>query len=370
MTELERDLRTVLTERAADIRMPPEVRDEALRRARRRRMVTVAGVAAVFVALAATSTIAVQATLFDAAPVRPAHQDRAHETDGPYGFSSRPGRYPVIATGTFRDARWTLEGVEERIGPGVHSMRMILTIDGNGAEFRSELRVDATDDVLLVEHVEPGPALDGEAGVVFGAAIKGLDSIVVDVAAPGDSIPTHRFDRYSPRSDINADYVIAFVPVGEKGFVAARDELGVDLDLEPLGGIDVAPGIISSGEADGVGWTVGFVGRRNRACVVFDAGVRETHCWSRAEVERRPPLLMKVFEGPELKGIVAVLSDEVWDVRVRPRGGDPVVMAWAQPPNDELRRWPLRLVSVGLPSGSRGVLEALEGRRVVDRQMF
>jgi hypothetical protein len=187
--------------------------------------------------------------------------------------------------------------------------------------------------------------------------------VEISVADGNDTmIPAHRFTDYDATTTIIADYYIAFIPGGARGFVHARDELGIDLDLETYGRVSLAPHVVVTGTLGEASWNVEFAPtQKDRFCLVFTASDIGSECVTREQLDSAGPLLVRTFERDDVLGIVAILSNEVGSVRLARDGLEPVVLPWFQPPQEDRDEWPLRLVAVALEPGTHGTLQAFTG---------
>lgn len=376
MNQLENELRDLLGTRAETVSAAPERHASTLRRAKGRRRATV-GMALVATVAIVTGGVAVgRSALFDGKPMPPTKQGHDHNTEGPYGFSSEEGTYPVIASGTFGDSTWELRGERgTRYEGAVEVIRVELDITSeSGESFSSKTFVLPGDDTLLIKHAEGDEVLDGQAGVVFGATGSWVDSVLVEMADGRETtITPHLFTDYESGTDLSGHYFIAFLPPGSPAFVAARDELGINLELEEVGRVSLAPHVVTGGRVGDENWSLEFAGglQRDRACLVFAPDEQGTRCFMRAELEQAGPLFVTVFDRDDVKGIVAILADDVGSVRLRIPGRGPAILPTFEPDRSELREWPVRIVAVGLEPGTEGRLEALDGsRKVMERYDF
>ena len=358
MNELELDLRQLLAERAQTVGALPQMQ-RTVRRARVRRAANVGVATLAVVALASVSVAAVE--IFVRPEPRPDVATPGITTEGPYGFTSVEGSHPTIATGQFRGADWKLAGTVTT-KDGSDSVHLELSITEDGQTVTDEQQVDATDDVMITRHVETIDLLDG-AGVIYGATIPGVQSVEISVADGNDTtISPHRFTNWDATTTITADYYIAFIPGGGRGFVHARDELGIDLELETYGRVSLAPHVVVTGALGEVAWNVEFAPtQKDRFCLVFAAGDIGSECVTRAQLDSAGPLLVRTFERDDVLGIVAILSGEVGNVRLARDGQEPVYLPWFEPPQEDRAEWPLRIVAVALEPGTHGALQAFAG---------
>ena len=359
MNELEIGLKQLLSDRADAMESLPPM-GHTIRRTRVRRVTTVGVASLAVVALATVSVVGIRAFVNAESP-SPDVAGPAETTEGPFGFTSAAGNHPIIASGQFRGADWKLAGtVTTRDGSDTVHLELSITEDGQTVT--DEQRVDATDDVMITRHVDAIDLLEG-AGVIYGSTVPGVQSVEVSVADGNDTkVPAHRFTTYDAATTIIADYYIAFVPGEAPGFVHARDELGIDLDLETYGRVSLAPHVVATGTVGEASWNVEFAPtQKDRFCLVFTASDIGSECITREQLDSAGPLLMKTFERDDAFGIVAIMSDEVGNVRLARDGQDPVVLPWFQPPREDLGEWPIRLVAVALEPGTHGALQAFAG---------
>lgn len=358
MNELELELQQLMTERAGAVRAIPNARN-AVRRARVRRAANAGVATLVVVALAAVGTGAVRSF------VRP---NEKVEVAGPgaesdYSFTATEGEYPTVATGEFRGSTWelTATAIDDL------SVDLMLTIEEGATHITKSVPILATDDSLLIEHVDAAAQLDG-AHVVFGATTESVKDVEVNVAdgnvAESERIflPARRFLGYDSQNSIHVDYFIAFVPGDAPGFVHARDALGVDYEVEPYGDVSVAPHVVASGVSGEAAWSVEFAStEEDRFCIVFMAVDIGSQCVTRDQLEAAGPLHLIQFERDNVLGLVGVISGDVSQTILHVDGNDPATLRWFEPPNEELGNWPIRMVAVGLPPGTHGTIEATFG---------
>lgn len=383
MNDLETDLRALLAERAGSMRAAAEGHATTLGRAHRRRRLTV-GVAALAVVAIVVGSVAFVRPLFDSDPIRPVDSGEGHSTSGPYGFTSTPGTRPVVARGTFRDTSWVLRGERQRMGAGDDAIRLELSIERGGGQpaFETDTVVAASDDVLQVAHDLPD-MLDGEAEVVFGATVPGIDSVGIDFRLGLEqSVDPHVFKSYRVPGAVKADYFVAFVPPGEPGWVAARNEIGIDLESERINISGLSVPQIASGRfgrprtefqrATGSGlWWMKFSGRKDQLCLLFFSDDTEKECFPRTEIESADLLVGATYVGNGVMGVSAILADRVAQVRLRVDGEAPAALPWVQPPRSDLDTWPLRIAVVGVAPDATGRIEALDDRgRVIGGYQF
>jgi len=371
MSRLEDDLRALLADRAGSVTAAPDKHGRTLRRARSRRRLTAGAAVMTIVAFVAGSLAIARSPLFDTARVDPAEDGVGQTTTGPYGFTSRPGTGRVIAEGTFKDLTWVLKGQRQRLKTPQDGIRLELLVEGDEGQpaFVADTVVLPGDDILqVVNHA--ADVLGDDAEVLFGATVPGIDSVSIDYRlALEPSIDPHRFTDYRLPGAANADYFIAFAPRGEMAWVTARNDLGIDLDYERLhAGSTKVPQIASglAGEQTsefermsnaGV-WWLEFRGRGESACLFFH-GEGDEKCFARDIVDAGGPLLPAVFKGEDVLGVTAILGDRVNFVRLIVDGEAPATLPIVQPQQSALRKWPLRIVAVGLERETSGRLEAI-----------
>jgi hypothetical protein len=372
MNDMELALKDLMDRKASAISAAPDMRG-TVRRARVRRVMNAGAATLAVVALAAISVVAAKDFMStDEAPERVAGPGLT--TEGEYGFTSEFGSYPVIASGEFRGTEWELtgEGTQPMAGDNTAVAMKFEVTDGDQT-VSGTVDVLATDEILLTQHVEAAELTDG-ANVVFGAFIPGAaNAIEVEVAnGRGTTIPAHRFTEYDSNSTITGDFFIAFVPADSPGFVHARSDLGIDMELDEYGGLSLAPHVgVASGKIADATWSLEFaVTEPDRACLVFSTRELGSECFTRQQIEDAGPLFMVTFEREDVLGIVAILSDEVGEVLLE-MDGSRSSLPWFQPAQEDRGEWPLRLVAVGLPPGSHGTLQAtLGGTDIVAEERF
>lgn len=361
MNQLETELRDLLEDRARQVDELPRM-EEAVRRAKLRRAMNAGTALLAVIVIAAVGTMAVRAIVEpEAARFAPATPDRSIAGEYGFGSESSDGDYPIIASGVFRDASWELIG-KTVTRPTHDTVEVRLEITKDGRTVSDQIDVLPGDDVLMNRHMRTGNLLDG-ADAVFGATVAGVDLLEVEVAGEATLLPAHTFRDYDSRSTITADYYIAFVPSDSAGSVHARNELGVDLDTETYGDLDLAPALVASGRTGSARWALEFDAvNDDRACLVFATSDEvSSECFTREQIESAGPLLVTTFEREEVLGVVAIMSAEVAYSRVDPEGSGQVTLPWSQPAQEDLDQWPLRLVAVGLEPGTHGTLQALDG---------
>lgn len=364
MNQLEIELKQMLSDRALDPGSLPQIRP-TVRRARVRRVVTAGVGTLVAVALATVSVAGVRAfTSTDVSP--PDVAGPGYTTKGSYGFTSVEGEYPVVARGEFRTSEWELTAVTSDRGE-MPTVLVQLSVSSEGRTSVEEFEVLPSDDVLMTSHIEAPPGLG--AGVVFGATVPGIDSVEVDVAdGDGTRIAPHRFVNYDSRSEMTVDYYVAFIPEEVSGFVHARNELGIDIELEGFGGARMAPHVFTGGrvvvdgEPTGIGWNLEFgVVGQDRACLVLatETSEHESRCFTHRDIRDAGPLHVVTFEHDDMTLVAALIGGEVGNAQLTVGGGEPMTLPWFQPKDEDLAEWPVRVVAVGLGSGSHGVLQAI-----------
>jgi hypothetical protein len=361
LNEFEVDLRDMLQSRAGDVTTQPQMH-ETLRRTKVRRVTNVGFATLCLIVIVGVAVVAVQAFLVPTQRRTEEILRPAVTTDGPYGFTSVTGEYPVVATGEFNGATWELTGTTVAEGEADH-VDLKLTISRDGSSVIDEVRVDATDDVMLNRYVEATDMLDG-AHVVYGATVPGVDSVEVAVADGSETvIPVHRFTDYDSQGTIRADYFLAFVPGDAPGFVHARDELGTDMDLEAYGRVSLAPHVVATGKVGDAAWSFEFAGGlvKDRFCIVFAPVAGGSDCFTRTELEEAGPILLATFESDDVSVVVGIIRDDVGPVQLVREGMDPADLRWFSPPDEDRADWPLRFVAVGLPPGTHGAIQAYAG---------
>lgn len=361
MNDIEMQLKEVMADRAGSVAVAPDM-GRTLRRTRVRRTAN-AGVGILTVVALTTISVAGVRAFTSPDASGPDLAGPGYTTGGDYGFTSIAGEYPTVASGEFRGAEWELTAmtVTER---GIDTIDLQLEIRAGSRSRVEGLEVLPSDDLLMNRRVAASDVFEG-ADVVYGALVDSVDSAQVEVADGGETtIEPHRFSEYDSRSNMTVDFYIAFVPGDIPGFVHARDELGIDLDLEPYGEISLAPRVVASGEVPGTGapWSLEFAALQpDRTCLVFLAsGDPKNECLTRQQMEGAGPLLMVTFEAEDIKLVAAIMSDQVGNVQVE-FDGRSVYLPWFQPENDDMVQWPIRMVAVGLEPGTHGSLQATNG---------
>ena len=283
-------------------------------------------------------------------------QSQQHRTEGRYGFTSTQGEYPVVASGQFQGAKWrlTVAIVDES------SVNLSLTIESNdGAPDVEEfVHIERASDAELMPKRVQLPELFGGVDVLFGGVVP--DVAKVDVSPSDGSemvIPAHRFLQHREQT-FHTDFFIAFAPLSVMGgFVHARDTLGVDVQMHPYGKNTLAPHVVASGRVGDTSWGVEFAPtQKDRFCIVFSG--RDSQCMTRNELEAAGPIHLFRFDHDDVLGLVAIISEEVYNAQLTIGDGVPIVMHWFQPPNEDRADWPIRMVAVGLEPGTDGSIAA------------
>jgi hypothetical protein len=377
MMDLEHELSEMLAEKAGRISSPPM--QHTLRRVKVRRALTVGIAGAAVVGLFVAGGAMVRLAAEDRSNIGPSTDESSSPeigeaplitTEGPYGFTSALGEFPTIASGEFQDAQWELTS-ETITEDQIDSVRLTLSVTtGEGDVISTQQDVLAGDDTLMMKQL----FLDGRVGaappvdVVFGATTRNVDSVTVEVADGEElSIPAHFYTHYDSHSNITAHYYLAFIPAEapggteSRGFVIARDELGIDLDEEPYGRVSRAPRVVVSGVSDeDIRWGVMFGGLGDQGCIVFQSAEEGSECYPRERFDANEPLLMTVFDRTDVKGVTAVVGSDVGSVRLEVDGEEPVVLPWFSV-RDSGPTWSLRMVAVALEPSTTGRLVALDG---------
>ena len=292
-------------------------------------------------------------------------------TSGPYGFTSTPGTSPpVIASGTFRNALWELRGEPQLRSRRVVRLELELVVKDSPLEVVS-LEVVRGADRLLLAHQAPD-LLDGTAEVVFGAVAPRVDSVAVDFPlAPEPSVAPHLFTDHETPTGAPIDYFLAFIPPDVNGFVSARNQLGIDLDIGEINGGVPSPRIAGgqvgnpTSEFDRARhagyWWLDFRGHPDRACLALQSSLgTKSRCFTRVEIDAQRPLLVRTFLGEDVTCVVAILRGDVEGVRLQLPGEKSTVLPLTQPLSYQLRRWPLRIAVVGVVPGTTGTLDAFD----------
>ncbi|MDQ3952776.1 MAG: hypothetical protein M3279_07425 [Actinomycetota bacterium] len=224
MNDVEMVLSATLAERADAVLPRPGHRDATLRRMRRRRVRNAVSAGVVALALVAGGVVSVGALVAPPA-VRPAqHQSvgTSASTAGPYGFwSTSAAEYPYVAKGSFRGARWRLRAAAVRLAAGA-DVRLTIQVERTRRRFTSSAYVRDYGDPLFTRYEHGSYMFGAKVAIVFGAAAP--DAQTVDVSLDdGNSVSAHVFTDYDPRTTLEADYYLAFLPADATGEVVARD---------------------------------------------------------------------------------------------------------------------------------------------------
>lgn len=385
MSDLERDLSELLAEKAGRISGPPPV-GRTLRRVKTRRALTVGIAGAALVGVFVAGGAMVQLAAEDRQDIGPSADDSPSPetgesplvtTEGPYGFTSALGEFPTIASGEFRGAEWELRS-ETLTEDGIDSVRLTWSVHtAEGESVSDQMDVLAGDDTLMMRHFALEDRVEG-TDVVFGATTRNVDSVTVEVADGEElSIPAHLYTHYDSHSNITAHYYVAFIPAESpggtesRGFVIARDELGIDLDEEPYGRVSRAPRIVVSGlSVENIRWGVQFGGLGEQGCIIFQSAEEGSECYPRERFDANEPLLVTVFDRTDVKGVTAVVGSDVGSVRLEVDGEEPVVLPWFSV-RDSGPTWSLRMVAVAVEVGATGRLVALDGAgEVITEEAF
>lgn len=227
MRDVEAALAALLAHRAGRIEPRRGHRDSTLRGARRRRVLNAVVAVVASIAVVTGGAVGVHA-LGETSSPRPAAPDAITESSGPYGFTSRPGEYPFVAEGEFRNADWQLRvaGVSPDRDPRVRiTFQMQGPVRGLMTTSTRVPRVDP----IFVRYEDSAWLFDGDVAMVFGAVVPETETVDVWVNFVSQSDRTydaHLFEGYDAKTGLRADYFVAFVPAHSIGLVIARDEDG------------------------------------------------------------------------------------------------------------------------------------------------
>lgn len=226
MKDVEAALAAVLANRAAKIEPDPGRRDSTLRSARRRRLGTVTAAVVASLALAAGAVGAVRGSNGTPAP-RPAAPDE--RTNTAYTFTSRPGEYPFVATGEFRNAEWQLRAAAVAPGGGDDRVRVTLQIQGRVKTLMTSSERTFRGEPIFVRYEDSAWLFDGDVALVFGAVAPETEAVEVwikGIERSDREFEAHVFEGYDAKTGLRADYYVAFVPGNRLGLVIARDADG------------------------------------------------------------------------------------------------------------------------------------------------
>ena len=268
MTEIDRQLREVLRDKALSISADFGRHGATLDRARRRRAGTVVLSAAVVLAGVAAG-VAIATSTPRPNDIQPAPPDNSEEVSHREWNGSITNEYPEIARGKFRGRQWVLEGARGELAEGVDKVDLTFTIEGPDGPERATGEVVPDDDALQDHELPLG---DDSAHVVFGSALEEIYTVDA-VLDDGSSHHALMFTGYDSRSTITAQYFVMFLPWGADGFVFARDRNGVDWEREPIGAtpeIEAGSGPLLSGSFAQDAWELNANWGESRACLFMD----------------------------------------------------------------------------------------------------
>lgn len=229
MNDVETAFAAMLTERAERIAPVRGLREQTLRRARRRRVVNgiLAGTAVVLLVGGGLGAVRALDTSTD--PVRPAAPEMSGETTataGTYGFwSTTAAEYPYVATGYFRGAEWELRAAATTLSPG-SELRVSFVIGGAGSgSVSATATLDGSVDPLFVDYAFGDWTKEGDVALVYGTAPLEAETVEVSMQN-GELVEAHVFQGYDNKAARDLDYFVAFVPADLSGEVMARDGEG------------------------------------------------------------------------------------------------------------------------------------------------
>jgi hypothetical protein len=226
MKDLEAALAAMLADRAARIEPGSGHHESTMRAARRRRVGTIAVATAASLALAVGAFGAVGGSNDSPAP-RPAALDE--RTNNAYTFTSRPGEYPFVATGEFRNAEWQLRAAAVAPGGSDDRVRITLQIEGRVERLMTTSTETFRGEPVFVRYEDSAWMFGGDVALVFGAVAPETESVEVWIHGVdrGDrTFPAHVFEGYDAKTGLTADYYVAFVPGNRLGLVIATDGNG------------------------------------------------------------------------------------------------------------------------------------------------
>jgi hypothetical protein len=363
MERIELDLKDMMAAQAETARdLPPLGR--TVGRARRRRVANMALAGSLAVAAVVGGATGVRVITRDESP-----PDVAAPSEGSFEFTSTPGAGDVVATGEFRDLRWELTA--EATHGEFPELDIQMGVFRGGVRTTDRVQALPTDAAVVAQGLLHREFL-GDAQVVYGALRADVESVGVAVSATDDpTITPHRFAGAGGELDV--DYFVAFVPEEWGGFVHAYDEAGIIVGTSSYGGVQMSPSQVAAGKSGDVPWGVEFIGDADdRACITFYADYEQgRECVTAGDIDDADPMLLLTFQRPRVAGFVAFISDDVGFVRLVTDDGFTHDLPWFSPPDHERADWPLRLVAVGLESGTSGTLRVFDGGgNVIDEQRF
>ncbi len=236
MSDLEQTLSVLLVDRAERVAPRRGHREDTMRRARRRRMGNASMLAAAVLAVAvgAAATVRHRDEVQVAGHADPAIAGKTHVTTGPYGFRSKEGAYPWVATGYFRGGHWELRAAAVRLEAGA-PIRLTLVAEGDGNWSGTSTGIldyaKPSERVFAAERDFEGMFGDHVVGV-FGSAPPDAETVDVELIG-GDSIRAHLVEGYDAKTGLEVDYWVAFIPRID-GFVVARGAAGQEIDAEVI----------------------------------------------------------------------------------------------------------------------------------------
>ena len=233
MNDFEDALAGMLADRAGRIEPRPRHREATMRGARRRRLLAAATAAFVPLVVAVGAFAAIQDR--DTAPApRPAAPD---ERSAPaYSFTSRAGEYPIVATGTFRDAEWQLRAAAATPGQD-SSVRMAVDVELPFRRLTTLPERVSLEEHLFVRYESYSWLLDGDTAVVFGAVDPEAETVDVWTTSIERGERTFRaelFEGYDAKASLSADYFIVFIPMHRTGLVIAEDADGNEVGVQTI----------------------------------------------------------------------------------------------------------------------------------------
>jgi hypothetical protein len=316
MTEIDKQLRELLKDKALSISADPGGLGATLERARRRRAGTVV-LSAVVVLAGVAATVAIATFISNPRAIQPAPPENHSEVTGRDWDGSITNEYPEIARGEFRGRRWVFEGERGDLGDGIDKVDLTFTIEGpEGSEV-------ATGEVLPSDEVLRDNELaldDGSAHVVFGSTLEDIQTVEA-VLDDGSHHGALMFTGYDSRSTITVQYFVLFLSPGADGFLFARDPNGVDWEREPIGSTPAPEpdsGPLLSGAYGGEAWELNAEWSQNRACLNVAYGGRTVEeCFEdTGEPGGEGLLLADLSFGDGVRALVGLMDFDLQNLRL------------------------------------------------------
>lgn len=233
MKDIEAALASMLADRAGRLEPDQGHRESTMRAARRRRLGTVALATMASLALAVGALGAVRVSDDVPAPRPAAPNER---TNTAYTFTSRPGDYPFVATGEFRNAEWQLRAAA--VAPGRDERaRITLQVQGRVEKLMTTSTETFRGEPVFVRYEDSAWLFDGDVALVFGAVAPETKTVEVwihGIDRADRTFQAHVFEGYDAKTGLEADYYVAFVPGNRLGMVIARDGNGDEVGTQVI----------------------------------------------------------------------------------------------------------------------------------------